>query len=105
MERENEGGGEGVDACERRVTFPFSAMVGLEKAKLALLCVAVDPLIGGVLLKGDKGTGKSTLVRALASVLPEIEVVADCPLTVIQKIHLKCVIIAIRGTKKEKNYQ
>ena len=67
-----------MEAREKRLIFPFSAIVGQEKAKLALLCVAVNPLIGGVLLKGDKGTGKSTLVRALANVLPEIEVVADC---------------------------
>ncbi len=68
-----------MEARKKRLVFPFSAIVGQEKAKLALLCVAVNPLIGGVLLKGDKGTGKSTLVRALANVLPEIEVVADCP--------------------------
>ncbi|NJE25557.1 VWA domain-containing protein [Thermococcus sp. MV5] len=67
-----------MEAREKRLIFPFSAIVGQEKAKLALLCVAVNPLIGGVLLKGDKGTGKSTLVRALTNVLPEIEVVADC---------------------------
>lgn len=69
-----------MDEVERegRLVFPFSAIVGLENAKLSLLCVAVNPLIGGVLLRGDKGTGKSTLVRALASVLPEIEVVSDC---------------------------
>ncbi|ANF22643.1 VWA domain-containing protein [Thermococcus piezophilus] len=68
-----------MEPREKRLVFPFSAIVGQEKAKLALLCVAVNPLIGGVLLKGDKGTGKSTLVRALANVLPEIEVVANCP--------------------------
>ncbi len=68
-----------VEGRERRLVFPFTAVVGMEKAKLALLCVAVNPTIGGVLLRGDKGTGKSTLVRALAHVLPEIEVVADCP--------------------------
>ena len=63
---------------KKRLTFPFSAIAGQEMAKFALLCTAVDPLIGGVLLKGDKGTGKSTLVRALANILPEIEVIADC---------------------------
>ncbi|ALM76522.1 VWA domain-containing protein [Thermococcus barophilus] len=68
-----------MEPREKRLVFPFSAIVGQEKAKLALLCVAVNPLIGGVLLKGDKGTGKSTLVRALANVLPEIEVVDGCP--------------------------
>ena len=64
---------------ERKVVFPFSAIVGHEKAKLALLIAAVNPLVGGVLLRGDKGTGKSTMVRALADVLPEIDIVADCP--------------------------
>ncbi|MBO8174712.1 MAG: VWA domain-containing protein [Thermococcus sp.] len=68
-----------MEPREKRLVFPFSAIVGQEKAKLALLAVAVNPLIGGVLLKGDKGTGKSTLVRALANVLPEIEVVDGCP--------------------------
>ena len=66
-------------APERKLVFPFTAVVGQEKAKLALLCCAVDPTIGGVLLSGEKGTGKSTLVRALSQVLPEIEVVKGCP--------------------------
>jgi len=59
--------------------YPFSAIIGQEKMKTALLVNAVDPTIGGVLIGGHKGTGKSTAVRALARILPEIEAVSDCP--------------------------
>ncbi len=57
--------------------YPFTAIVGQERMKMALILNAINPKIGGVLLRGDKGTGKSTAVRALAELLPEIEV-ADC---------------------------
>jgi len=60
-------------------TFPFTAIVGQEEMKLALTLNVIDPRIGGVLIMGHRGTGKSTAVRALAELLPEIEVVADCP--------------------------
>ncbi len=59
-------------------TFPFSAIVGQDDMKTALLIAAVDPTIGGVLVFGDRGTGKSTAVRALAALLPEMRVVAGC---------------------------
>lgn len=61
-----------------RVTFPFTAIVGQETLKTALLVNAVDPRVGGVLIRGQKGTAKSTAVRALAAVLPPIDVVAEC---------------------------
>jgi magnesium chelatase subunit I len=59
--------------------FPFSAIVGQDEMKLALLMAAVDPTIGGVLVFGDRGTGKSTAVRALAALLPPMRVVVGCP--------------------------
>ncbi len=61
------------------VNFPFSAIVGQEQMKLAMILTAIDPTIGGVLVFGDRGTGKSTAVRALAALLPEISVIRDCP--------------------------
>ena len=58
--------------------YPFSAIVGQEKMKNALILNAINPKLGGVLIRGEKGTAKSTAVRSLAVLLPEIEVVADC---------------------------
>jgi magnesium chelatase subunit I len=58
--------------------FPFSAIVGQDEMKLALLIAAVDPGIGGVLAFGDRGTGKSTTVRALAALLPTMDVMDGC---------------------------
>ncbi|MFG2016057.1 VWA domain-containing protein [Actinomadura geliboluensis] len=58
--------------------YPFSAVVGLDDLKLALLLNAVSPRVGGVLVRGEKGTAKSTIVRALAAQLPAVDVVAGC---------------------------
>ena len=63
----------------QRFTYPFAALVGQEALRLALLLVAVNPRIGGVLLRGEKGTAKSTMARALAVLLPEIAVSSGCP--------------------------
>jgi magnesium chelatase subunit D len=63
----------------QRQLFPFSALLGQEQMKLTLLLNAVDPGIGGVLIRGEKGTGKSTAVRALAALLPEIDIIKNCP--------------------------
>ena len=60
------------------VVFPFSAIVGQDEMKLAILAAAIDPTIGGILVFGDRGTGKSTAVRALAALLPPMRVVAGC---------------------------
>ncbi len=63
----------------KRVIFPFPAIVGQELMKLGLILNVINPTLSGVLIRGEKGTGKSTAVRALAQILPEIEVVENCP--------------------------
>jgi magnesium chelatase subunit D len=60
------------------LTYPFGAVVGMDDLRLALLLNAVSPAVGGVLVRGEKGTAKSTTVRALAAVLPPVDVVAGC---------------------------
>ena len=60
-------------------SFPFSAIVGQDEMKHAILVAAVDPGVGGVLVFGDRGTGKSTAVRALAALLPKMRAIANCP--------------------------
>lgn len=60
------------------LAFPFSAIVGQDEMKRAILIAAVDPTVGGVLVLGDRGTGKSTAVRALAALLPKMKVVVGC---------------------------
>ena len=59
--------------------YPFSAIVGQDDMRLAMILTAIDPGIGGVLVFGDRGTGKSTAVRGLAALLPQIEAVVSCP--------------------------
>jgi magnesium chelatase subunit I len=59
--------------------FPFTAIVGQDELKLALQLAVIDPGVGGVLVFGDRGTGKSTAVRALAGLLPKMRVVVGCP--------------------------
>jgi magnesium chelatase subunit D len=68
-----------MQQLQNKIVYPFSAIVGQEKMKLALILNVINPKIGGVLLRGEKGTGKSLTVRALANLLPEIEVVTNCP--------------------------
>src|SRR5438132_892292 len=61
-----------------RYSYPFTAIVGQDEMKLALVLNAINPTIGGVLIRGEKGTGKSAAVRALARLLPEQQVVEGC---------------------------
>jgi len=63
----------------KHVIYPFTAIVGQDDMKLGLILNAIDPRIGGVLIRGEKGTAKSTVVRGLSGLLPEIEIVSGCP--------------------------
>lgn len=63
----------------KRKTLPFTSIVGQDEMKFSLILNAINPRIGGVLIRGDKGTAKSTAVRALADLLENIQVVEDCP--------------------------
>ena len=60
------------------VIYPFTAIVGQERMRRALVLNAVDPRIGGVLIRGERGTAKSTAARALAALLPQVRAVSDC---------------------------
>jgi len=69
----------GAAAVGAKPVYPFTAIVGQDELKRALLLCVVDPTIGGVMIMGHRGTGKSTAVRALAALLPPIERVESCP--------------------------
>ncbi|HOD45110.1 MAG TPA: magnesium chelatase, partial [Anaerolineaceae bacterium] len=60
------------------VIYPFTAIVGQERMRRALVLNAINPRIGGVLIRGERGTAKSTAARALAALLPQVKVVSDC---------------------------
>ena len=62
----------------KRVVFPFSAIVALDKLKLAILINAINPKIGGLLIRGPKGSGKTTVVRGLTDILPKVKIVKGC---------------------------
>ena len=68
-----------LNQMSKRVVLPFSSIVDLDKLKLAILINAINPKIGGLLIRGPKGSGKTTLVRSLADILPQIKVIKDCP--------------------------
>lgn len=67
--------------------FPFTAIVGQDDMRLAMTLTAIDPLIGGVLVFGERGTGKSTAVRGLAALLPPIRAVRSCPVNSADPAH------------------
>ncbi|MBY9011499.1 MAG: ATP-binding protein [Candidatus Lokiarchaeota archaeon] len=85
----------------RKVQFPFVAILGQDRMKLGLILNVIDPQIGGVLLTGQQGTGKSTGVRSLVEVMPDIEVVKDCQFSCNPKVNVDDLCEDCR-VKKEK---
>ncbi|TFG06639.1 MAG: VWA domain-containing protein [Promethearchaeota archaeon] len=85
----------------KRINFPFPAILGQDKMKMALILNVIDPLIGGVLLSGHQGTGKSTAVRSLVEVMPKIEVIEGCQFACDPKSNLDDLCVECRK-KKEK---
>ncbi|MEO1205420.1 MAG: magnesium chelatase ATPase subunit I [Pseudomonadota bacterium] len=86
-----------------RAVFPFSAIVAQDEMKQALLMSAVDPSIGGVWVFGDRGTGKSTAVRALAALLPPMQVVPGCPYNCDPASDTSTCAAACAGLENKKN--
>lgn len=68
----------GTTEVQLSTVYPFTAIVGQERMRRALILNAVNPRIGGVLIRGERGTAKSTAARALAALLPDVAVVIDC---------------------------
>jgi magnesium chelatase subunit I len=87
-----------------KLAFPFSAIVGQEEMKQAILLTCIDPSIGGVLAFGDRGTGKSTAIRALAALLPELKAVKGCSYgcdpTSLTSLCTDCQALKAKGTLK-----
>jgi magnesium chelatase subunit I len=65
----------------KRMTYPFAAIVGQERMKTGIMLTVINPTLSGILIRGEKGTAKSTAVRALAEILPLLNVVRECPFT------------------------
>ena len=75
-----------MSTLKNLTNFPFAAIIGQEEMKLALQLNVIDPKIGGVMIMGDRGTGKSTTIRALADLLPDITIIKMILSILIQKV-------------------
>ncbi|MFW9899601.1 MAG: ATP-binding protein [Candidatus Thorarchaeota archaeon] len=85
----------------KKINFPFTAILGQDKMKMGLILNVIDPQIGGVLLTGHQGTGKSTAVRSLVEVMPKIEIIEDCQFSCDLKSSVDDLCVSCRE-KKEK---
>lgn len=85
----------------KKILFPFTAILGQEKMKNGLILNVIDPQIGGILLTGQQGTGKSTAVRSIVKVMPEIEVIKDCEFSCDPKSNIDDLCTKCRKKKTE----
>jgi magnesium chelatase subunit I len=88
-----------------RPVFPFTAIIGQEEMKLALILNIIDPGIGGVMIMGDRGTGKSTTIRAVADLLPAIKVIANDPFNSLVPVPGSPVFIGFEAEKYAYEYK
>ncbi len=89
----------------KNLNFPYSAILGQGKMKMALILNVIDPQIGGVLLTGHQGTGKSTAVRSLVEVMPQIDIVKGCLFSCDPESNLDDLCIECRNKKEEKKIE
>jgi len=89
----------------KKINFPFPAILGQDKMKMGLILNVIDPQIGGILLSGQQGTGKSTAVRSLVEVMPEIEVIKDCAFSCDPKSNIDDLCEECRKRKESKKVE
>ncbi|TFG22304.1 MAG: VWA domain-containing protein [Promethearchaeota archaeon] len=89
----------------KKINFPFTAILGQDKMKMGLILNVIDPQIGGVLLTGHQGTGKSTAVRSLVEVMPKIEIFEDCQFSCDPKSNIDDLCASCREKKKTGNFK
>ena len=85
-----------------RTTYPFSAIVGQERMKTGIILTVINPTLSGILIRGEKGTAKSTAVRALAQILPLLDVIRDCPFNLLNDEYYECCTGCPRTTCRER---
>ncbi|MHA2182181.1 MAG: ATP-binding protein, partial [Promethearchaeota archaeon] len=89
----------------KRLNFPFTAILGQDKMKMALILNVIDPQIGGVLLTGHQGTGKSTGVRSLVELMPQIEVIKNCEFSCDPNLDIDDLCESCRKRKENKQIE
>jgi magnesium chelatase subunit I len=88
-----------------RTVYPFAAIVGQERMKTGIILTVINPTLSGILIRGEKGTAKSTAVRGLADVLPFLDVIRDCPFHLAPDEYSDCCVECAKGVCRERRMQ